>query len=85
ENPFLGVESRPRAPQDPQPEPTTVKFGLLTWSLVLIAIGIMILAIPAWGMINWQILGTVALATMGVVMLVIAGLSARREKKSKNR
>lgn len=88
DNPLEGVNEPSPLPYAYRPSDDghhPVKFGLLTWALVLVFIGVMVIAVPWWYLINWPVLGTSALALMGVIMLVTAVLASRKERKSKKR
>lgn len=61
----------------------SVKFGLLTWSLVMIVIGVAVIAMPWWPFIDWPVVGTATLAVMGLIMLATALISFLTERKSK--
>lgn len=61
----------------------SVKFGLLTWSLVMIVIGVAIIAMPWWNFVDWPIVGTAAFAVMGTIMLITALVSFLSESKSR--
>lgn len=61
----------------------SVKFGLLTWALTLIAVGALITSMPWWHLFNWPMIGTVGLTVMGLIMLITAAIAGLKEKKSK--
>ncbi|KGE99528.1 hypothetical protein [Actinomyces sp. S4-C9] len=88
EDPFAdtGFASQRPAFQPPlenEDEDRSVKFGLLTWALTLIAIGALIISMPWWHMFNWPLIGTVGLTVMGLIMLITAAIASVKEKKSK--
>ena len=61
------------------PPATRVSFGLLTWSLVLITIGVMILLAPYMPLLDPMMTTAAAFGGLGVVMLVIATVVYLRE------
>ncbi|MDO5050016.1 MAG: hypothetical protein Q4D87_09070 [Actinomycetaceae bacterium] len=89
-----GAQGTPSNTETPQPGSTadtattpakrSVKFGLLTWSLIMIVIGVAIIAMPWWGLIDWPVVGAITFGTMGVFMLVIALIALFSEKKHRN-
>lgn len=88
EDPFADTGFAPQRPAFQPPlenedEDRSVKFGLLTWALTLIAIGALIISMPWWHMFNWPLLGTVGLTAMGLIMLITAAIASVKEKKSK--
>lgn len=88
EDPFADTAFAPQRPAFQPPlenedEDRSVKFGLLTWALTLIAIGALIISMPWWHMFNWPLLGTVGLTVMGLIMLITAAIASVKEKKSK--
>lgn len=80
-------------PSHPMGEPSaemveerSIKFGLLTWGLILILVGVAVVVMPWAPQIDWNLVAVFGFGGLGVIMLLVA-LSAslashRRQKKS---
>lgn len=77
---------RTGAPSAEVVEERGIKFGLLTWGLILILIGVAVVVMPWAPQIDWNLVAVFGFGGLGVIMLLVA-LSAslashRRQKKS---
>lgn len=63
-----------------QPKPA-VKFGLLTWAIVLVMMGLLLLVAPVAQHIDWGNTIMAIFAVLGVFMLVVALMVALRDRR----
>ena len=62
-----------------------VKFGLLAWGLVVTIIGCLTLLAPAAPVIDWGAVLVIVFALLGVLMLVLAGITVWQDRRRKRR
>ncbi|MDO5720883.1 MAG: hypothetical protein Q4P05_09115, partial [Actinomycetaceae bacterium] len=62
-----------------------IKFGLLTWGLLLIIAGIAIWMLPWMEHIDWSLAAVIVFGLLGVILLIVAALASFSNHRRKNR
>lgn len=62
-----------------------VKFGLLTWGLLLIIAGVSIWLLPWMGQVNWNLVAVLVFGALGVILLLVAALASFSNRRRANR
>lgn len=93
-HPTTGPHTTPRESASvPQPmsEPSRdtshpgIKFGLLTWGLLLIIAGVSISLLPWMGQVNWNLVAVLVFGVLGVILLLVAALASFSNRRRANR